>query len=65
MSRLGSEQGVVPEQGMKGPWPSPAISLPGTREMWGWSSPQPLVIPCTTGIPKVPISLRCKRTGPL
>lgn len=52
-------------EGMRGRWPSPPISFLETGEMWGWSSPQPLVTPCTTGIPKVPISLRHKRLVPL
>lgn len=62
---LGSEQGVVPEQGMQGLWPSLFISLPETGRCGVGQALSPAVIPCTTGIPKVPISLRHKRPGTL
>ena len=61
---LGSERGVVPEQGMRGIWPSPPISL---REMWRCGVGQalsPTKIPCTTGIPKVPSPSDVRGPGP-
>lgn len=60
---LGSEQEVVPEQGMQGFWPSPDISLPEMRRCGVGQACSPTMIPCTTGIPKVPISLRHERPG--
>lgn len=63
VSRLGSERGVAPEQGCRD-LGLPPISLPEAGEMWAGQARSP-VIPCTTGTPKVPVSLRHERPGPL
>ena len=60
---LGSEWGVVPEQGEWGLWPSSPVSLSEMGRGGVGQALSPPVIPCTTGIPKVPISLRCERPG--
>ena len=60
---LGSEWGVVPEQGERGLWPSSPVSLSEMGRCGVGQALSPPVIPCTTGIPKVPISLRCERPG--
>lgn len=63
--RLRSEQGVVPEQGVQGLWPSPPISLSEMGRCGVCQALSPPVIPCTTGVPEVPLSLRRERPGPL
>lgn len=60
---LGSERGVVPELGEQGLWPSSPVSLSEMGRCGVGQALSPPVIPCTTGIPKVPISLRCERPG--